>query len=70
MVSEGSLTWNENILFECKVFCDWYFYPVESSLTLKLSVQKPNGVHPSSLSPLAEGICQKIVVAVFTGGEN
>ena len=45
------------------------FYPVESSLTLKLSIQKLNGVNPFSLSPLAEGICQKIV-AIFMGGKT
>lgn len=32
---------NENILFECRVFCDCdIFYPVKSSLTLKPSIQK------------------------------
>lgn len=69
MVSEGSLK-TKTFYLNAKCSVTDIFYPVESSLTLKLSVQKPNGVHPSSLSPLAEGICQKIVVAVFTGGEN
>lgn len=50
---------NENILFECKVFCDCdIFCPVKSSLTLKLSTQKkPNRSDLSFISPLGEGIC-------------
>lgn len=69
MVSGGSLK-TKTFYLNAKCSVTDIFYPVESSLTLKLSIQKLNGVNPFSLSPLVEGICQKIVVAVFMGGEN
>ena len=57
---------NENILFECRVFCDCYiFYPVKSSLTLKPSIQNINGVNPSSVSLLGEGICQRLLLLFY-----
>lgn len=68
MVSGGSLK-TKTFYLNAKCSVTDIFYPVESSLTLKLSIQKLNGVNPFSLSPLAEGICQKIV-AIFMGGEN
>ena len=65
MVSEDSLK-TKTFYLNAKCSVTDIFCPVESSLTLRLSIQKPSGVNPSSLYPLAEGICQKIVVA----GEN
>lgn len=57
---------HENVLFECKIFCDCdIFYPVKSLLTLKLSFQKTNRVNPSSIFHRGREFVKKIVVAVI-----